>query len=133
MIPQPPPFDSADTDPFERDLWLALGERLRAEGPRPADRKRFQIYTPLLLSEKLWAALANQDWQHPTEHTYGCSWRSAGALIADLVGGGDYLDWYMCAPCADPEEADRGLCVDPEISEALAPYGWTPVTDGGWR
>ncbi len=34
----------------------------------------------------VWPALKNQQW--------GCSWRSAGGIVADMRGQGDYMDWY---------------------------------------
>ena len=54
-------------------------------------------------AKKLYAAMCN------------ISWRSAGGVIADIRGEGDYMDWY----CSGNEGR-----VDPEITADLADIGW---------
>lgn len=75
-------------------------------------------------AHKLYAALCNTDWQPQDimeilqEHTWSASWRSVGAIIAELRGAGDYLDWY----CSGLEGY-----VHPEIAQDLAELGWVCV------
>ena len=51
-------------------------------------------------AQNLYAALCNNDFQKNDMlpilrgQTWGCSWRHAGGIIADMKGEGDYIDWY---------------------------------------
>lgn len=51
-------------------------------------------------SQNLYAALCNNDFQKLEvlpilkEETWGCSWRYAGGIVADMREKGDYIDWY---------------------------------------
>lgn len=53
-----------------------------------------------LYAQHLYAALCNVDWQRIHEwpilkgESWGCSWRHAGGIIADMQCRGDYIDWY---------------------------------------
>lgn len=86
-------------------------------------------------AQNLYAALCNNDfikndvWPLLQEETWGCSWRYAGGIIADMREDGDYIDWYcsgmggptgdMCATGYLPE----GLVSD-EIRDDLLKLGW---------
>lgn len=54
----------------------------------------------------------------------GYSWRATGGLIADLLGQGDYMDWYC--------SGNEGL-IDEEVEQDLARLGWVvkPYDDEG--
>ena len=51
-------------------------------------------------AQNLYAALCNNDfqrlemWPILKGQSWGCSWRYAGGIIADIQCRGDYLDWY---------------------------------------
>jgi hypothetical protein len=51
-------------------------------------------------AQNLYAALCNNSFQRNEvwpllkDQTWGCSWRHAGGIIADMLGAGDYIDWY---------------------------------------
>lgn len=51
-------------------------------------------------AQHLYAAMCNQEfqkvdvWPILTGETWSCSWRYAGGIIADMLGQGDYIDWY---------------------------------------
>lgn len=51
-------------------------------------------------AQNLYAAMCNRDfvrndiWPLLKEERWGCSWRHAGGIIADMKGEGDYIDWY---------------------------------------
>ena len=62
-------------------------------------------------SQHLYAALCNnrftknEVWPLLQEKTWGCSWRYAGGIIADMREQGDYIDWY-CSGIRDVSELD---------------------------
>jgi hypothetical protein len=51
-------------------------------------------------AQNLYAAMCNNEftkremWPILKEETWGCSWRYAGGIIADMQQKGDYIDWY---------------------------------------
>lgn len=59
-------------------------------------------------AQNLYAAMCNNDfmkremWPILKEQTWGCSWRSAGGIIADMQQKGDYIDWYCSGIRNDP-------------------------------
>jgi hypothetical protein len=59
-------------------------------------------------AQNLYAAICNNDFQKLavvpilTDKTWGASWRSAGGIIADMLGKGDYIDWYCSGIRNDP-------------------------------
>ena len=73
-------------------------------------------------STKLWSALANVNWEHEDGSRYSCSFRYAGALVAEMreeEDGMAYMNWYCSGPYASVSE---------EIAEALAKRGWSYET-----
>jgi len=51
-------------------------------------------------AQNIYAAMCNMRWQRigmwPAlkDQYWSCSWRSAGGIVADMLGKGDYIDWY---------------------------------------
>ena len=51
-------------------------------------------------AQHIYAAMCNMRWQKHAvlpilkDEYWSCSWRSAGGIVADLQGKGDYIDWY---------------------------------------
>jgi hypothetical protein len=51
-------------------------------------------------AQNIYAALCNMRWQKRDvlpilkDEYWSCSWRSAGGIVADILGKGDYIDWY---------------------------------------
>lgn len=69
--------------------------------------------------KRFYAAMCNTDVYKTGESgEYGYSWRSAGGLIADILGEGDYLDWYC--------SGNEGY-VDDEIADDLNEIGWVAI------
>lgn len=92
-------------------------------------------------AQNLYAAFCNNEFQKLDvipilkNETWGCSWRSAGGIIADIQQHGDYLNWYCSGIMSDPEE-DGGTkgyvsesVVTNEIREDLKKIGWIVVED----
>ena len=106
-------------------------------------------------AQNLYAAMCNNDfqridvWPVLKNETWGCSWRSAGGIVANMRGEGDYIDWY-CSGIRDigvyaPAKEDETLTeeqrarmeivdkfvaesvVTDEIREDLRRLGWTVV------
>jgi hypothetical protein len=74
---------------------------------------------------ELWSSMANVTWYHLLdlkETDCGHSFRGAGALIADMLGKGDYIDWY----CSGPYET-----VSDYIALRMASKGWYFELAGG--
>ena len=62
-------------------------------------------------AQHLYAAMCNNDftkndvWPILTEKKWGCSWRYAGGIIANMQEKGDYVDWY-CSGIRDATKLD---------------------------
>lgn len=89
-------------------------------------------------AQHIYAALCNNDFikrdmfQVLKEETWGCSWRHAGGVVADMLGQGDYIDWY-CSGMGDglgngDEKGWKGFVqegyVTEEIEEDFKRLGW---------
>lgn len=65
---------------------------------------------------EVWSAMANVDWYHPATHTSASySFRAAGRLIADIIGKGNYLNWYCSGPYATVSE---------RVARRMKKMGW---------
>jgi len=103
----------------------------------------------------LYAAMCNNTfqkndvWPLLKDQRWGCSWRSAGGVIADMRQEGDYIDWYCSGIRNDPID-DEGYAqldqaqqeyyletkryvsesvVTDEIREDLFKLGWLVIDD----
>lgn len=94
-------------------------------------------------AQNLYAALCNMSWQRLDvmpilrDQQWGCSWRYAGGIIADMREQGDYIDWY-CSGIGEglgngDADGTRGYVpegvVTEEIEQDLKQLGWQPVDD----
>lgn len=106
-------------------------------------------------AQNLYAAMCNNEfqkndvWPLLKDQRWGCSWRYAGGIIADMLGHGDYMDWYCSgirggatdADLADMSAEDRAKyqwyqenfvsesLVTDEIRKDLEKLGWLVVQD----
>jgi hypothetical protein len=80
-------------------------------------------------AQNLYAALCNNEfikndvWPILTEKKWGCSWRYAGGIIADIREQGDYMDWY-CSGMAGglgngDEDGSKGYVGESVITEEI--------------
>ena len=92
-------------------------------------------------AQNLYAAMCNTEWQKQEvmpllkNDRWGCTWRSAGGIVADLRKDGD-LDWY-CSGMGDglgngDSNGEKGYVaegtVTDEIAQDLAAIGWYQVS-----
>jgi hypothetical protein len=88
-------------------------------------------------AQHVYAAICGQDWKKLEvmtilkNETWGCSLRSAGGIVADLRGSGDYTDWYCSGRAVDYEGnlnssfVPEGTVTD-EVRDDLYQLGWIP-------
>jgi len=91
-------------------------------------------------AQNLYAAMCNMQWQKTEvmpilkDELWHCSWRSAGGIVAELRGEGDYMDWYCSGiwggdwgeGLVNPEYVEESTVTD-EIRQDLRQIGWHPV------
>ena len=99
-----------------------------------------------IYAQNLYAALCNTEWQEQDawevlrDHTWSCSWRGAGSIVADICGSGDYLDWYCSGMMTGHPNDDLGTAdykiqkgfrsegdVADRIRQDLLAIGWRQV------
>ena len=104
------------------------------------DRMVKKIRNDDIYAQNFYAALCNQEWREEDvweilqDKTWSCSWRSAGGIVADIRGEGDYMDWYCSGSLGNPDNhghvprqyASEGTITD-EIRRDLARIGWHPI------
>jgi hypothetical protein len=124
---------------------------------RTSDWMVAKVRDSRVYAQNLYAALCNntfqkQDvWTILKDQTWAASWRSAGGIVANMRGEGDYIDWY-CSGIRDQmatlEQAEWNMLtqeqqmfhkesqahvgesvVTDEIREDLTRLAWTVVTD----
>jgi hypothetical protein len=85
-------------------------------------------------AQNLYAAMCNTEfvkndvWPRLQDQRWGCSWRYAGGIIADMRQEGDYIDWY-CSGSADVYGFMSEGYVTDEIRQDLLQLGWIVIDD----
>lgn len=101
-----------------------------------------KVRTNDVYAQNLYAAMCNNDfirndvWPILNEETWGCSWRSAGGIIADMRQEGDYIDWY-CSGIRGDRDTSLGISsayvgeghITDEIRSDLLKLGWIIIED----
>jgi hypothetical protein len=98
-------------------------------------------------AQNVYAAMCNMRWIKAEvvpilkEEYWSASWRSAGGIVADLRGEGDYIDWYCSGMGGLNQEYDSKetnedwqsrtgfvpeSVVTPEVAADLRALGWIP-------
>ena len=99
-------------------------------------------------AQNLYAAICNNNFIHNlvwpilSGKSWGCSWRYAGGIIADMREEGDYIDWYCSGIKGKPSINEEGKenndgingyvgegVVTDEIRDDLLKLGWLVVND----
>jgi hypothetical protein len=97
-------------------------------------------------AQNFYAALCDRSWREDdaweilSDRTWRVSWRTAGAIVSDIRGSGDYQDWYCTGSFVwhdrdgyEPTPSElyyvpEGMITE-EIRQDLAQIGWYPVVD----
>lgn len=125
-------MDQDDRPCLERDL---LSSQWIKHKIKVSDRYAQNLYAALcnnlFQKQEVWPVLADETWS--------CSWRSAGGIIADILGEGDYMDWYCSGMMISHPDDDlldsprrhigyvREGEITEEIQQDLASLGWVPI------
>jgi hypothetical protein len=100
-------------------------------------------------AQNVYAALCNNEWMNVKgtdssvtmdllkEKFWSCSWRRAGGVVSDMLGKGDYIDWY----CSGIQHDEHGItagyvpegCITGLIQDDFKRLGWVPVPGGDWE
>ena len=97
-----------------------------------------KIKESLVYRVKLYFALCNTDWQKQITEMilmndiWSCSWRYSAAMIAEIHGNSDYIDYYVNGSDHLQKEGVFGCyegMVDSEIKTDLKSIGWVQVND----
>ena len=93
-------------------------------------------------AQNLYAALCNNDfqknevWTRLENKTWGCSWRHAGGIVADMREEGDYVEWYCSGIQGEPDDdwvdlghVPEGTVTD-QIHKDLFRLGWIVLDTG---
>lgn len=111
-----------DTDPDRTEFWETVRKNRMEQVHDPEwqkDNMEYDLLTTEWILDKvrgddvyaqnLYAAMCNREftkndvWPLLTGKRWGCSWRYAGGIIADMQQKGDYIDWY-CSGIRDTTE-----------------------------
>jgi hypothetical protein len=101
-------------------------------------------------AQNIYAALCNNEFvrkemwpllrMDPNKDLWGCSWRYAGGIVADMRQEGDYIDWYCSGIRGDGDSSDSEYDkfvpegkITREIAEDLNKLGWIPAPGGDWE
>ena len=83
-----------------------------------------KVKSDKIYAQHLYAAMCNNDFQRNdvwpilTGKTWSCSWRHAGAIIANIRGEGDYMDWY-CSGIVDADADQWDILSDDSKKKLL--------------
>jgi len=123
---------------------------LKEEDPEwQKDNMEYDLRTSKVMVEKvrasdsyaqnLYAAMCNNEFQRNdvmpilTDKRWGCSWRYAGGILADMTGMGDYMDYYCSGIGPDDSETYKDFVpesvVTDEIKQDLFDLGWVVVNN----
>ena len=107
---------------------------------RGADWMVAKVRESRVYAQHLYAAICNNDfqklevWPILKDQRWSASWRSAGGIVADMRGEGDYIDWYCSGirndlPLEDGEWDGWTLEQQTYYKEGLAFVGEGMITD----
>jgi hypothetical protein len=74
-------------------------------------------------AQNLYAAMCNNEFQRNdvwpilSEQRWSCSWRHAGGIVADMLGKGDYIDWYCSGITIDTADDNEFRAMSKDSQE----------------
>lgn len=113
-----------------------------------------KVRTKESYAQNIYAAMCNNDFIKLdvipilTDKKWGCSWRYAGGIVADMRQEGDYIDWYCSGMGGLNQEYDQKETntqwqkrtgyvpegkITQEVREDLQKLGWAVAPDGDWE
>lgn len=78
--------------------------------------------TSKIYDQNLYAALCNNRFFYG-EYEWTCSWRHAGGIVSEILGGSNYMDYY-CSGMVNKEGIVPEGSVTDEIRLDLLKLGW---------
>ena len=149
-------FDDTKDQADQRSLDPAWQKHNLEFDLRTTDWILAKVRESRVYAQNLYAALCNNNFQKQDvwtilkDHVWGTSWRSAGGIVANMRGEGDYIDWY-CSGIKGEDVTEQsewnmltqeqqmfhresqahvgeGMVTD-EIREDLARLAWSVVSD----
>jgi hypothetical protein len=132
-------YEEIDFDKMSREEDLEWQKNNMEYDMRTCDWMLEKVRSSDVYAQNLYAAMCNRSFQKnevwPTlkNQTWGCSWRYAGGIIADMQESGDYIDWYCSGIRGDKlsDEQFVNLTQEQQIlyKESLSYVGEGYVTD----
>lgn len=74
-------------------------------------------------AQNLYAVMCNNEFQRNdvwpilSEQRWSCSWRHAGGIVADMLGKGDYIDWYCSGITTDTADDNEFRAMSKDSQE----------------
>lgn len=106
----PPPLADKTTQKPDMEMDLYRSKHL-------CKKVQNEVY-----AQALYAAMCNNVFEKEGTE-WSVSWRTAGDIVAKMVGKGCYLDYYCSGMMNDDYRTDEGT-VTPEIKQDLESLGW---------
>ena len=144
---------------FEREQDPAWREHNMEYDLRTSEFMCEKVRSNDYYAQNLYAAMCNNDFVKLDvmpileDRSWTCSWRYSGGIVADMMGSGDYIDWYCSGIRNDIDESvQEGWsdlerqryrnqyqhyvaegCITKEIRQDLQQIGWVPKAGGDWE
>ena len=93
-------YEQYNIDKLEREENLEWQKNNMEYDMRTSDWMVAKVRSSEGYAQNLYAAMCNREfqknevWPLLKDQHWGCSWRYAGGIVADMRGEGDYIDWY---------------------------------------
>ena len=148
-------YEQHKIDKLEREEDLAWQKDNMEYDLRSTDWILAKVRASEGYAQNLYAAMCNREfqknevWPLLKDQHWGCSWRYAGGIVADMRGEGDYIDWYCSGIRGGVSEEDLASMtaeqqakhqyyeenfvgesvVTDEIRQDLLKLGWIVIDD----
>ena len=152
-------YKSEATRKLEREQDPAWREHNMEYDLRTSEYMCEKVRSNDYYAQNLYAAMCNNEFTKLDvmpileDRAWSCSWRYSGGIVADMMGSGDYIDWYCSGIRNDVDEmvkegwSDEERqrynkqyqhyvgegCVTAEIRADLERLGWIVRPGGDWE